>query len=156
MLFTPLAVNDKDLLHQGWLHPHVRLQQDPLQHLPIGSDRIAAQSTNLSFIHEVDVTVSRHPFLKEGQRRNLFEAKVEGDLLARDLNKRQLEAVQLVVDALEAFQLVLVLPLLALVVEEHGDHVGVGNQLFKHVLCDVLDDIRVLAMTNPRKDRLVA
>ena len=85
MLFTPLAVDDKDLLDQRRLHPHVRLQQDPLQHLPIGSDLISIvlhnQSANLSFIHEVDVTVSRDPFLKEGQGRNLFEAKVEGNLL---------------------------------------------------------------------------
>ena len=29
----PCALDDEDLLDQGRLHPHVRLQEDPLEHL---------------------------------------------------------------------------------------------------------------------------
>ena len=162
----PCALDDEDLLDQGRLHPHVRLQEDPLENLQ-SENRVngghdgglygsqvrswwsTSQYPHLSLVHEVDITVGGHTFLEEGKRGNLLEAKVEGDVLAGYLDEGQLKAVQVVVDALKPFQLVLVLALLLLVVEEHGDHVRVGDQLLQHVLRDVLDNIGVLALTDP-------
>ena len=46
--------------------------------------------------------------------------------------------------------------LVPLVVEEDGDVVRVGDELLQHLLRDVLDHVRVLALLNPLEDGLVA